>query len=99
QFTLHPQPWFTFIAQYHRFYLANTRDFLYNAAGLATLRDPTGQSGSHVGDEIDFRVNVHVSRHQDVLFGYSKLFAGDFLRAQRPGISPDFFYAQYVIRF
>ena len=99
QFTLHPQPWFTFITQYHRFYLANTRDFLYNAAGLATLRDPTGQSGSHVGDEIDFRVNVHVSRHQDLLFGYSKLFAGDFLKAQRPGISPDFFYAQYVIRF
>ncbi len=99
QFTLHPQPWFTFIAQYHRFYLANNRDFLYNAGGLGTLRDPTGQSGSHVGDEIDFRFNVHVNRHQDILFGYSKLFAGDFIKAQRPGISPDFFYAQYVIRF
>ena len=99
QFTIHPQPWFTFITQYHRFYLANNRDFLYNAAGLGTLRDTSGQSGSHVGDEIDFRVNVHVSRHQDLLFGYSKLFAGDFLKAQRPGVSPDFFYAQYVIRF
>lgn len=99
QVTLHPQPWFTFIAQYHRFYLANKRDFLYNAAGLGTLRDATGQSGSHIGDEIDFRVNFHVSRHQDVLVGYSKLFTGTFIENQRPGIAPDFFYAQYTFRF
>ena len=99
QVTLHPQPWFTFIAQYHRFYLANERDFLYNTAGIGTLRDITGQSGSHIGDEIDFRVNFHISRHQDVLVGYSKLFSGTFVNNQRPGISPDFFYAQYTIRF
>lgn len=99
QLTMHPKPWFTFIAQYHRFYLANKRDFLYNAAGIGTLRDITGQSGSHIGDEIDFRVNFHVSRHQDVLVGYSKLFTGNFVNNQRPGISPDFFYAQYTIRF
>lgn len=99
QLTLHPQPWFTFIGQYHRFYLANKRDFLYNAGGAATLRDVTGQSGSHVGDEIDFRINFHVSRHQDILLGYSKLFTGEFIKAQRPGISPDLFYAQYNFRF
>lgn len=99
QVTLHPQPWITFIAQYHRFYLANKRDFLYNAAGIGTLRDITGQSGSHIGDEIDFRVNFHVSRHQDVLVGYSKLFTGTFIENQRPGVSPDFFYAQYTFRF
>ncbi len=99
QVTLHPQPWFTFIAQYHRFYLANKRDFLYNAAGMGTLRDATGQSGSHIGDEIDFRVNFHVSRHHDVLVGYSKLFTGNFIENRRPGISPDFFYTQYTFRF
>lgn len=99
QFTLHPQSWFTFIAQYHRFYLANKRDFLYNAAGVGTLHDITGQSGSHVGDEIDFRVNIHVDRHQDILVGYSKLFTGNFIQNQRPGIHPDFFYTQYTFRF
>lgn len=99
QFTLHPMPWFTFISQYHRFYLANNRDYLYNAAGAATLRDPTGQSGSHVGDEIDFRANFHVNRHQDVLVGYSKLFSGGFIEKQRPGINADLFYVQYNIRF
>ncbi len=99
QFTMHPMPWITFITQYHRFYLANNRDFLYNAAGLATLRDTTGQSGSHIGDELDFRLNLHVNRHQDVLLGYSKLWSGEFLDKQRPGTDPDLFYVQYNIRF
>lgn len=99
QITLHPKRWLTFISQYHRFYLANERDYLYNASGLAMFRDPTGQSGSHVGDEIDFRVNVHVNRHQDILVGYSKLFSGDYLQKQRPGVDADLFYVQYNFRF
>ena len=99
QFTLHPQPWVTFLGQYHRFYLANKRDYLYNAAGAGTIRDITGQSGRHVGDEIDFTINFHLSRHQDVLLGYSKLFTGEFLKSTRPGVSPDLFYAQYNFRF
>ena len=99
RFTLHPQPWFTFITQYHRYYLANKRDFLYNAGGAATLRVITGQSGTHVGDKIDVRVNFHVSRHQDILVGYSKLFTGNFIENQRQGIAPDLFYVQYNMRF
>ncbi len=99
QITMNPLPWFTFISQYHRYYLANERDYLYNAGGAATMRDPTGQSGSHVGDEIDFRANFHVSRHQDVLVGYSKLFSGNYLETQRPGVASDLFYVQYNFRF
>lgn len=99
QFTMQPMPWITFITQYHRFYLANNRDYLYNAAGAATLRDVTGQSGSHVGDELDFRLNLHVSRHQDVLLGYSKMWSGEFLEKLRRGADPDLFYVQYNFRF
>ncbi len=99
QFSFHPQRWLTFISQYHRYYLASKTDFLYNAGGAPTLRDPTGASGSHVGDEIDFRFNVHVDRHQDVLVGYSKMWAGTFMKATRPGVNPDLFYVQYNFRF
>jgi hypothetical protein len=99
QFSLHPQRWLTFISQYHRYYLAEKKDFLYNAGGAGTLRDATGQSGSHVGDEIDVRFNVHVDRHQDILVGYSKMWAGQFMKATRPGINPDLFYVQYNFRF
>lgn len=99
QFNLHPMHWTTLTMQYHRFYLANKQDFLYNAAGAGTLRDITGQSGSYVGDEIDVRFNMHVDRHQDVLVGYSKLFAGDFMKKRAPGVNPDLFYVQYNFRF
>jgi hypothetical protein len=99
QLNLHPLPWATFTTQYHRFYLANNRDFLYNAAGNATLRDATGQSGSYVGDEIDVRLNININRQNNILFGYSKLFAGDFLKARAPGVAPDLFYVQYNLRF
>ncbi|MEI8384690.1 MAG: alginate export family protein [Nitrosomonadaceae bacterium] len=99
QMTLHPQQWLTVIAQYHRFYLANKTDALYNAAGFASVQDLTGQSGNHVGDEMDVRFNIHVNRHQDVLLGYSKLWAGEYLKATKPGVSPDLFYVQYSFRF
>jgi Alginate export len=99
QLTLHPKRWVTFLAQYHRYYLANKKDFLYNAGGGATLRDPTGQSGSHVGDGIDFLINLHVARHHDVIVGYSKLFSGEFIEKQRPGINADLLYVQYNFRF
>ena len=99
QVTFHPQQWLTVIAQYHRFYLANKTDALYNAGGFASAQDLTGQSGSHVGDEMDLRFNIHVNRHQDVLLGYSKLWAGEYLKATKPGVSPDLFYVQYSFRF
>ena len=69
-----------FMAQYHNFTLAESRDFLYNAAGRSTRRSSSGAAGRDVGDEIDFLANFHLSQHQDVLVGYSKLFAGDFIK-------------------
>ena len=47
--------------QYHHFWLAEARDALYNAAGVAYRRDPTGQSGTDVGNEIDFILNFHLT--------------------------------------
>jgi len=106
QMTLNPQPWFTFIAQYHRFFLANSHDALYNAAGQAYRWDPTGQAGRDVGSELDLRFNIHVNRHQDVLLGYSKLWAGDFIKHTSTtggngtsNVSPDLIYVQYNARF
>lgn len=99
QLTLHPKRWVTVLAQYHRYYLANKRDFLYNAGGVALIGDNTGQSGSHVGDGMDFLINLHLARHHDVLVGYSKLFSGNFIENQRPGVNSDLFYVQYNFRF
>jgi hypothetical protein len=43
-------------------------------------------------------LNFHLSNHQDLLLGYSKLFEGEFLERTKPG-SPDLFYLQYTYRW
>jgi hypothetical protein len=88
---LYPTNWVTLWFQYHNFWLDRRRDALYSAGGVALRRDPTGQSGNFVGNEIDAIVNFHLTKRIDILAGYSYLFAGEFLRnTTRPGAgSPD----------
>ena len=78
-FYLYPAPWLTTWVQYHHFWLDSSRDALYNAGGVAYRRDPTGQAGTNVGDEIDLVLNFHLTRYSDVLVSYNKLYGGGFL--------------------
>lgn len=77
---LYPNKWITTWLQFHNFWLADKSDALYNAAGNAIRRSPTGTAGSFVGHEIDLVLNFHLSKHADLLAGYSHLFGGTFLR-------------------
>lgn len=77
---LYPAKWLTLHGQYHRFFLASSRDALYNPAGVAVRRDASGNSGTDVGQEISLTGNIHLTKHADILVGYSHLFGGDFLR-------------------
>ncbi len=99
QVAFYPQNWITVVAQYHNFRLAERRDFLYNAAGRPTRRSANGAAGRDVGDEVDVLLNFHLSQHQDVGIGYSKLFAGDFVGRTGPNVSPELFYVQYNFRW
>lgn len=99
QFAFYPTHWLTCVSQAHWFRLDEARDALYNAAGVPIRRDPTGRAGTDVGQEIDLFCNVHIDKHQDVLIGYSHLFAGDFIKATGSGRSPDYTYVQYSIRW
>jgi len=102
-FNLHcyfyPTNWVTTGVQYHMFRLESARDALYNAAGAPIRRDPTGNSGSDVGDEVDFTTNFHLDMHKDVLVGYSKLYAGEFIKRTGSPRSPEYFYLQYSFRW
>jgi hypothetical protein len=82
----YPAPWVTMFVQYHRFWLNQSTDALYNAGGVAIRRDATGAAGTDVGHEIDFVANFHLARYTDLLVGYSKLFGGRFLE-DTPGPS------------
>ncbi len=96
---LYPTPWVTLWFQYHHFELASSRDALFNAGGVSMRRDPTGMSGSEVGNELDVVVNLHVGQRSDILIGYSRLFEGDFLRNTGVTETPDLFYVQFSQRW
>jgi hypothetical protein len=102
QATLFPTKWITTCMQYHIFRLDSAKDALYNASGTVIRSDPTGRAGTDVGDEIDLFGNIHLSQHQDILIGWSKLFAGAFIRnapGAGRGMSPELFYAQYSFKW
>lgn len=99
---LYPTKWMTVWLQYHKFWLAAQRDALYNAGGVAIRRDATGLAGNDVGDEFDLVLNFHLTKHLDILTGYSYLFGGDFLqRTSGPNAAVDssLYYLQFNYRW
>jgi hypothetical protein len=77
---MYPAKWLTAWVQFHSFWLANGKDALYNAGGNVLRFDPTGKSGTHVGEELDFVYNIHLSKHADILTGYCYLWGGEFMK-------------------
>ncbi len=94
-----PTNWITGQIQFHQFWLAEPEDALYNAGGKILRQDPTGRAGRDVGQEIDLLWNFHLTTHQDIVVGYSKLFAGEFIKKTGNPDSPELFYLQYTYRW
>jgi hypothetical protein len=95
----YPTNYITVWTQYHNFSLVSSRDAVYNIGGAVSKVDATGRSGTHVGQEIDLTVNFHLTKHQDLMFGYSRLFPGSFLESVGPASGADLFYAMYSFRW
>lgn len=104
---VYPAKWLTVNTQFHVFRLDSNKDALYNAAGAPIRQDKTGKAGNDVGNELDLTANLHLSKHSDVLVGYSYLWAGRFIKNTAPvgprhdafGANPSLFYAQYSYRW
>ncbi len=98
----YPVKWTTVWLQYHHFWLSQARDALYNAAGVATRRDPTGAAGTNVGDEVDVVLNFHVTTTSDFMVVYAQLFGEGFLQATSSATkssSQEAVYAFYNFRW
>jgi hypothetical protein len=99
---LYPATWLTTWVQFHSFWLANRSDALYNAAGNAIRFDPTGRSGNHVGEELDFVYNFHLSKHADILTGYSYLWGGNYMKntaGTTGGVNSGLYYLQFSYKW
>ena len=99
QFVLYPTNWITFLTQYHVLRLDSAFDALYNAAGNAIRRDPTGKAGTDVGEVLNFVVNFHLDKHQDVLLQWTHLYAGQFIRKTGSPGDLNSVYLQYSYRW
>ena len=99
QMVAYPTDWIYVLLQYHNFHLAEARSPLFGAGGTVERVDPTGAAGTNVGNEVDLLVNFHLTAHQDILIGYSKLFAGSFIAKTGPNVSPELFYLQHQLRW
>jgi hypothetical protein len=99
QVSSNPQPWVTLLLQYHIFRLATAKDALYSSSGKALRKDPTGAAGTDVGSEIDFLVNLHLTPYQDITFGYSELFADEFIKKTGPGQNAGLLYVLCTTRW
>lgn len=63
------------------------------------LRDPSGQSGSNMGQEFDARVRFKLGSHTDVAIGYAHFWPGEFTQNQGRDRDSDFFYIEIAPRF
>jgi hypothetical protein len=84
---------------YRAFWLASKTD----AWTTTGVRDPDGESGSHVGSQIEFRVRWDpLPGNLRLELGYAHLFAGEFIR-KAPNVShrgdSNYVYTQAVISF
>jgi len=100
----YPAKWLTCWVQYHRFWLADGTDALYNTAGNVSRLRANGSAGNSVGREVDATLNFHLTKQSDILVGYNYLFAGDFLRrtavpGQTAGFDASTFFLQYNFRW
>jgi hypothetical protein len=74
-------------ANYHSWWLAETRDGIYNAGSAPLARIPAGARDRHVGQEIDVQVTRALTSQLLVGAGYAHIFTGPFLKQATPGAS------------
>jgi hypothetical protein len=83
----------------HTWWLASERDGLYNAPGNLIVRDPTGRSGRHVGEEIDFQALWSAGKRVNLGAGVGHLFPGEFLKKTTPAAGYTFPYFMVTYEF
>jgi hypothetical protein len=105
-----PLPRLTLLAEAHAFWLADTHDSLYTAAGArrGTLDSNPGGYGinsgysSFVGSELDAIATYAFSPQGTVELGYGRFFRGDYIKetlAALGSIDANWFYAQLNFNF
>lgn len=92
--SIRPAKWFSCDAYYGAYWLAADEDVW----PMTRRQDPTGRSGSFVGQELDVRLIFKLNPRVDVETGYACFLPGTFARNTGPADDSDFFYVQTTVR-
>ncbi len=95
--TIEPRHRWTVTGQVLDFWLASATDALYNTSGGVIIRDTTGKSGTHIGEEADLYTWYELNRHINVGVGLGHLFGEEFLEKTTKG--PNYNYPYFAINF
>jgi len=93
-FSLEPRRSLAFYVEYHHFRLDQGTDAWYTTGLKAYRRDPTGRSGTNLGDELDFRAAWTLWNHLELMGGYGRFFPGRFVENTGPGAAANWFFLQ-----
>jgi len=90
------KPWhgLAFYVEYHHFMLDQAKDAWYTTGLKAFRRDPTGRSGTTLGDELDVRVAWTLWNHLELMAGYGRFFPGAFVESTGPSTAANWGFAQ-----
>ncbi|MBF8300524.1 MAG: Alginate exp protein [Acidobacteria bacterium] len=93
-----PVKGFPVMANYHSWWLAETRDGIYTAVSAPLARVVAGSTSRHVGQEVDVQVTRVLMPQLQLAVGYAHIFTGAFLKQATPGASYSYPYvmATYV---
>lgn len=83
--TVNPHRRWSISAQFLDLWLASATDAAYNSSGGVILRDRTGKSGTHLGQELDGYAWYEINRQVHVGVGLGHLLPGRFLARTSPG--------------
>jgi hypothetical protein len=93
--TINPRRRWSVTAQYLDLWLATAKDAAYNSSGGVILRDPTGKSGTHLGQELDAYAWYEINREVHVGAGIGHLLPGEFI--DKAGKGAAYTYPYFVI--
>lgn len=95
-----PSPKWTFTPGYNAFWLADSRDALYNSQGLVVgPRVADGSAGRWVGQELDLATAYSLTRATQLGAGVGHIFPGTFLKRAAHGGGFTYPYLQISTRF
>jgi len=70
---------------FHDLWLADAKDSLYPTRGAVVAKDPTGASGTHIGEEFDIQAIYKPTLQWQAGVGFGRLFTGEFLNKTTKG--------------